>query len=281
MNRGSVRMPQSDIAAGGGCRVLPVLAGCVAVACLLELTFGKMLKSNGGWMNSEALVDSHTVVGIAESSRSCWPGRIDLMELEIDRLKTELAAVKEMPCEPAGALPTAGHELLSALPPPTPTTVSVLRAGTMSLEPPAQPAIATAAAATDVAAPSIVLAAAAASSNALSSSPDCSLLSLAGRRFLRVGFIDEQLGSAKKGLEEIIAFAKGTNRTLVEMFAGGSPATTQFHMKCQAPTSVCAPPPPPPPPAAARCMCCLGSSCRTPPIRPPRHPLRDNPAAPI
>lgn len=49
----------------------------------------------------------------------------------------------------------------------------------------------------------------------------CEAASLAGRRFLRVGFIDEQLNAAKKSLKELIKFAQGTGRTLVEPFAGG------------------------------------------------------------
>jgi hypothetical protein len=66
-------------------------------------------------------------------------------------------------------------------------------------------------------------------------STGCSGASVAGRRFLRVGFIDEQLNSGSHSVLELIKFAQGTGRTLVEPFAGGFPRVSAFHAGCPQP----------------------------------------------
>jgi len=49
---------------------------------------------------------------------------------------------------------------------------------------------------------------------------------------LRVGFIDEQMGSGLKALQALLQFARATNITLVEPAAGSSAANSNFHTTC-------------------------------------------------
>lgn len=57
---------------------------------------------------------------------------------------------------------------------------------------------------------------------------------------IRVGFIDEQMGSGLKALLALLQFARATGATLVEPTAGSDAANSNFHTTCPADSKIAA-----------------------------------------